>query len=643
MITTRTDSIHRRTGIMLAWLAPFVLVFGIAPQPGLAQPVVERPAQAGPPSEIVRGQYIVIFNDRVTHPRAEAARLMRGTGGELLHTYQHALRGFAARIPDAAYQAIRMNPNVAYIEPDATVSTWSTTQTNATWGLDRIDQRNRPLDGHYTYEQTGAGVYAYILDTGIRSSHVEFGGRLAAGVTAIADGRGTEDCNGHGTHVAGTVGGAVYGVAKGVTLVPVRVLDCNGSGTWSGVIAGVDWVAGQKRANPERPKLANMSLGGGALSSVDTAVNNAAADGVVMVVAAGNDAANACNYSPARAVGAITVGASTTSDARSSFSNFGTCVDLFAPGSSITAAWYTGDTATAVLNGTSMAAPHVAGVAALVLGGMPSASVGDVRQVITDGATPGVLSSVGTGSPNLLLYSRISSGPAAPEVNVEPAVIETAVSGNRNWTSATASVLVVESTSPHPVVAGATVTGSWKVNGSLQSSEQTVVTGFDGIASFASGNYRASSTYSLEFCVRSISGTGIRSVNYSSGLCVGTGNLPGGSAPDGGDPVQSDPETPVPGDDTVVPTVVDFSPVRSNSGPWLRASGAWSVRDDQALASVTVEILASNGSVLDSVTTAVSGTTASGSFDLRSRTDFAEARITVLDAAGNRALESVRL
>jgi hypothetical protein len=288
---------------------------------------------------------------------------MRGQRGQIHHTYSYAIKGFSATLPEAAYNAILKNPNVDYVEQDATVYAWqTTTQTGATWGIDRIDQRDLPLNQSYTYEQNGAGVLAYIIDTGIRASHVEFTGRIAPGFTAILDGRGTADCNGHGTHVAGTVGGTRYGVAKGVTLVPVRVLNCQGSGTWSGVIAGIDWVTGQKNNAPNSPMVANMSLGGGGSDTVDTAVSKSVTAGVVYAVAAGNSNANACNYSPARAASALTVGSTTSSDARSSFSNFGTCVDLFAPGSSITSAWHTRNNAINTISGTSMASPHVAGV-----------------------------------------------------------------------------------------------------------------------------------------------------------------------------------------------------------------------------------------------------------------------------------------
>jgi len=283
--------------------------------------------------------------------------------------------------------------------------TANVTQSPATWGLDRIDQRNLPLNNSYTYNFTGAGVHAYIIDTGIRVSHQQFAGRTGNGFTSINDGQGTNDCNGHGTHVSGTVGGTTYGVAKGVTLHPVRVLSCSGSGSNSGVIAGVDWVTN----NHASPAVANMSLGGGISSALDTAVNNSINSGVTYAIAAGNSNANACNFSPARVANALTVGSTTNTDARSSFSNFGTCVDIFAPGSSITSSWNTSDTATNTISGTSMATPHVAGVAALYLqqfGGSPAA----VAAGLINAATTGVVGNPGSGSPNRLLHSLFGGG-----------------------------------------------------------------------------------------------------------------------------------------------------------------------------------------------------------------------------------------
>jgi PKD repeat protein len=353
--------------------------------------------------------YIIVFRNNVTDVRGTASRLAGDHGGELGYVYEHAVRGFSVRLPAQAAAALARNPNVAYIEADQ-VMTISVTQNNATWGIDRIDQRDLPLSGTYTYEATGSGVRSYIIDTGIRNSHQDFGGRASSGFTAINDGRGTDDCNGHGTHVAGTVGGTVYGVAKQTALIAVRVLNCQGSGTTSGVIAGVDWVT----ANHIKPAVANMSLGGGASSTLDNAVANSIAAGVTYAVAAGNSNANACNYSPARVASAITVGATTSSDARASYSNFGSCLDIFAPGSSITSAWRTSNTATNTISGTSMASPHVAGVAALVLQGTPGASPASVTSAITSNATTGKVTSAGSGSANRLLFMGFTGGGTEP-------------------------------------------------------------------------------------------------------------------------------------------------------------------------------------------------------------------------------------
>ncbi|MGA1699407.1 MAG: S8 family serine peptidase, partial [Ilumatobacteraceae bacterium] len=302
---------------------------------------------------------------------------------------------------------------------------------------DRINQRALPLDGAYSAPSSAAGTRSYIIDTGVLGSHVDFGSRVASGFDAISGGNGWGDCNGHGTHVAGTVGGSTYGVAKSTTIVPVRVLDCGGSGTISGVIAGLDWVAGQHVAGTLA--VANMSLGGGASSSLDSAVNNLISRGVTVVVAAGNSGADACNYSPARVPNAITVGATTSSDSRASYSNFGTCVDVFAPGSSVTSAWYTSSTATAVLSGTSMASPHVAGIAAVALAVNGSQSPSQVVAAITAAATPNVVTSPGTGSPNLLAFVNVgSSTPEAttPDKPSAPSVIAQRRAVSATWSLA---------------------------------------------------------------------------------------------------------------------------------------------------------------------------------------------------------------
>jgi subtilisin family serine protease len=315
--------------------------------------------------------------------------------------YQHALAGFSIEAKPENVRRLMRDPRVAFIEEDGMMYP-AATQTGATWGLDRIDQRALPLNGSYVYDTTASNVRVYVIDSGVRASHSDFGGRVLAGASAINDGRGTNDCNGHGTHVAGTIAGATWGVAKAARIVPVRVFGCTGGSSNSTIISGIDWVA----ANRVLPAVANMSLGGGASAAVDTATNNLINRGVTVVVAAGNNNANACNYSPARVSGAITTGSTASNDARSSFSNFGTCVNIFAPGTSIRSAWYTSNTATNTISGTSMASPHVAGAAALYLAGNPSASPATVRNAIYNKATTGRLTGIGSGSPNRLLYSR---------------------------------------------------------------------------------------------------------------------------------------------------------------------------------------------------------------------------------------------
>ncbi len=383
-------------------LVIFILLFASS-QPAFAGSSRLAPIVGTDSATAVKGQYIVVFSPRTAAGDVDkAARNVTAMGGTLLYEYTTALQGYAARLPEQALNGLVHNPNIAYIEVDQLVSI-DVTQSNPTWGLDRIDQHALPLDKAYTYNYTGAGVTAYIIDTGIRTSHTEFGGRASIGYDSVGDGQNGKDCNGHGTHVSGTVGGSTYGVAKAVSLVAVRVLNCSGSGTVSGVVAGVDWVT----KNHKDPAVANMSLGGGISSALDTAVANSISAGVTYSIAAGNSNRDACKFSPARVPAALTVGATTSTDSRASYSNYGKCLDLFAPGSSITSAWYSSDTATNTISGTSMATPHVTGVTALYLQAHPGASPSAVSAAITGAATTGTVKSAGRGSPNLLLYSLL--------------------------------------------------------------------------------------------------------------------------------------------------------------------------------------------------------------------------------------------
>ncbi|UBV42944.1 S8 family peptidase [Deinococcus taeanensis] len=364
--------------------------------------------------EAIPGQYIVVFSDgAASNLSSQSASGLVSTlgldpqGVQVQHVYSAALNGFAARLSTQNVARLQADPRVKYIEQDAAMH-MSATQSGATWGIDRIDQRSLPLDGNYTYSSTASGVKAYIIDTGINTGHTAFGGRAIWGTNTTGDGNNS-DCQGHGTHVAGTVGSSTYGVAKGVTLVAVKVLDCQGSGTNSGVIAGVNWAVSNKGS---ATAVANMSLGGGASQAVDDAVNNAAAQNLVMAVAAGNENQNACNVSPARAANAITVGATTKTDSRdTTYSNYGSCLDLFAPGTGITSTWIGSTTATNTISGTSMATPHVAGAAALLIAAGNS-TTSAVTSAMINNATTGKLTNIGTGSPNRLLYTGTATPPS---------------------------------------------------------------------------------------------------------------------------------------------------------------------------------------------------------------------------------------
>jgi subtilisin family serine protease len=364
-------------------------------------------------------------------------------GGRTEKRFTHAINGLSVKIKHKDADQLRTEPNVLSVELDQPMFALDTQTPTPSWGLDRTDQRALPLSNSFTASAYGAGVDVYVVDTGVSTTHTDFSGRLRSGFSAINDGRGSNDCNGHGTHVAGTAAGTTYGVAKAASIIPVRVLDCAGSGSNTGVIAGLDWIIANHSAGVAA--VANMSLGGGASLALDTAVQNAINDGVVMAVAAGNSNANACNYSPARAANAITVGATDRTDVRASYSNFGSCLDIFAPGTSITSAWINSSTAINTISGTSMASPHVAGVAAALLSANPTLSPADISSMLRSSATPNVVSTAGTGSPNYLLYLDPAGGVIVtppPVVVTAPAtpVIGTAValarkSASVSWTA----------------------------------------------------------------------------------------------------------------------------------------------------------------------------------------------------------------
>jgi subtilisin family serine protease len=362
----------------------------------------------------IPGQYIVRFRDDEQNVDGQARSVAARHAGRITRVYRSALKGMTLQLSDAEVAALRADPSVFAVEQDQTVSI-NTTQTGATWGIDRIDQRSLPLSGTYVYNADGTGVTVYIIDTGINFTHSEYNGRAFTGVDEITPGGTAADCNGHGSHVAGTVGGTVYGVAKKVKLVAVRVLDCSGSGSYSQVIAGIDWVTAQKNAAPSVPSAANMSLGGPTSAALNTAVKNSVTAGVVYAVAAGNDGGDACLHSPAAEPTAITVGATDINDAFASFSNRGSCVDINAPGVNITSAWYNTNTATNTISGTSMATPHVAGTIALYLQVNPTQTAAQVDAALKANAST---TPVPAGTTNKFIYSGfISATPQPPVAN----------------------------------------------------------------------------------------------------------------------------------------------------------------------------------------------------------------------------------
>ena len=387
------------TGVLAACVDGSTPVPTSAPRALSPQPATSFARASG--GDPIPGEYIVRFRDAEPDVDGRVRSLSSRIDGSVERTYRSAIKGiYVRKMSAAAAAALRNDPNVVSVEQNMTVSL-SATQTGATWGLDRVDQRALPLNTTYSYSGDGSGVTVYIIDTGINYTHNEYNGRASFGVDEIVPSTNGQDCNGHGSHVSGTVGGTTYGVAKNVKLVAVRVLDCSGNGTTATVIAGVEWVT----AHRTLPAAANVSLGGSFSSTVNAAVTNSIASGVVYGVAAGNSGGNACNESPSSTPNAITVGATNINDGWASFSNFGSCVDINAPGVSITSAWIGSNSTTNTISGTSMATPHVVGAAALYLQANPTATPAQVASALTTNATPSKITNIGTGTPNLLLYT----------------------------------------------------------------------------------------------------------------------------------------------------------------------------------------------------------------------------------------------
>ncbi|HEX9994866.1 MAG TPA: S8 family peptidase [Acidimicrobiales bacterium] len=368
-------------------------------------------APSAPASAAARGsEWIVVLKGAPSARSADvAADHARRFGAEVRYTYSHAVNGYAAVVPDASLAALRADPAVASVSASHTFRVSGQQANPPSWGLDRIDQQALPLNDRYRWNSDGTGVTAYVIDTGVFTGHNDFGGRASSGFDAI-DGGAADDCHGHGTHVAGTIGGTTYGVAKNVTIKAVRVLDCGGSGTTAQVVAGIDWVTGDH--DPGEPAVANMSLGGSADNVLDQAVRNSIADGVSYAIAAGNGdpffgfPLDACTQSPARVGEAMTIGASDIQDRAASFSNYGTCIDWFAPGVNITSAWIGGANASNRISGTSMATPHTAGVAAQFLQTNPTATPAQVRNAIFRRTTKNIVTQTPQTPNNDLLFTR---------------------------------------------------------------------------------------------------------------------------------------------------------------------------------------------------------------------------------------------